>query len=138
MRLYCEREGYVPECKIVLFRRMVSMIEALPDIDPPERISCHVLTRILAKRFEGIRVVDGNFQGRGSHHSWLDLGEGVVADVYPIGGVVPFLVDTSGYLNPWNRMYLPDETVVAGLEEDPEAIADEMLATMGSSGLLEG
>jgi hypothetical protein len=137
MRLYCEREGYVPEAKIALFHGMTAFVEALPDVDPPERVSCHVLTRMLAARFAGVRVVDGNFQGRGSHHSWLDLGDGVVADVYPIGGVVPFLVETSGYMNPWNRMYLPDPGVAEGLEEDPQAIADEILATMGSGGPLE-
>lgn len=130
MRLYCEREGYIPEARIELFREIVATIQAIPEMDPPEKVSCHVLARVLEKRFVGVKAVDGFFQSVGSNHAWLDLGDGVVADVYPIGGVVPFLVDTSGYMNPWNRMYIKDPKVVEGLDVHPDVVADELLAAM--------
>lgn len=124
MRLYCEREGFIPQRKVALFREMAAAIEALPEMEDTEAVSCHVLTRVLAGMFPGVAVVDGHFQSRGSHHSWLDMGDGVVADVYPIGGIVPFLVDTNGYLNPWNRMYIEDAGLVAKLRTHPDDVVE--------------
>jgi hypothetical protein len=138
MRLYCEREGFIPKRKIALFREMTTAIEALPELDEAETVSCHVLTRILARMFPGVAVVDGHFQGRGSHHSWLDMGEGVIADVYPIGGIVPFLVDTNGYLNPWNRMYIEDGELVAKLRTDPETIVGMVFERMTEQRAAQG
>lgn len=138
MRLYCEREGFIPQRKVALFRNMTAAIEALPELEDAEAVSCHVLTRILAGMFPGVVVVDGHFQSRGSHHSWLDMGEGVVADVYPIGGVVPFLVDTNGYLNPWNRMYIEDAGLVAKLRTDPEMVVGMVLGKMAEQQAAQG
>lgn len=122
MRNYVVREGMIPQSKVDLFERMRSQIEALPDLDPTHRVSCHALTRVLAALNQGPVVVDGWFAGKGNEHSWLDMGDGHVADVYPIGGATPFLVDASGWFNPWNALYVPHPAVVEGKDDLDETV----------------
>lgn len=107
MKTYAERAGYIPAEKIAIFQRMAADVKAMPDLDPADLASCHAVCRALELRHKGARCVDGWFGGVGQEHSWMDLGEGIVADMYPIAGITPFLVDASHWMSPWNRFYTP-------------------------------
>lgn len=124
MRCYAVRKGYIPSTKLEAFEQMRSLIADLPDLEPSHRVSCHVLTRVLAARFPDVTAVDGWFAGKGNEHSWLDMGDGIVADVYPIGGAVPFIVDTSGMMNPWNRLYMEQASVMKGKTGVDETVSE--------------
>lgn len=105
MRTYAVRRGLIPRGKVALFARLRADFEAMPDLDPADVVSCHAVCRALAMRHP-VRFVDGCFMEVGSDHSWIDMGDGVVADMYPIGGVTPFMVDASHWMVPWNRLYI--------------------------------
>lgn len=122
MRTYAVRQGMIPAAKVELFESMRSQIADLPDLEPDDRVSCHVLTRVLASLNDGPVVIDGWFGGKGNEHSWLDIGDGLIADVYPIGGATPFLVDASGWWNPWNKLYVPHPAVMEGKDGIDETV----------------
>ncbi len=122
MMLYARRmEGIVP-AKWDTFMAMAADVEALPDLDPPEAVSCHVLCTALSQRY-GIPVVHGWYGGKMSWHSWLDMGGRIVADMYPIAGGRPQIVDTNGYLNPVSRLYVEVPGAMERLGIDPLPLA---------------
>jgi hypothetical protein len=112
MRTYGVRAGYIPAPTLDLFDALVADFLSLPDLEPEDRVSCHAVCRALAARHEGATCTDGWFSGVGHDHSWLDLGNGIIADMYPIGATGPFLVDASHWLIPWNRLYIPHPTLL--------------------------
>ncbi len=120
MRLYARRMGGIVPAKWDLFMEMTTVVEALPDLDPPETISCHVLCTALSRR-HGVPVVHGWYGGRMNWHSWLDMGSSIVADMYPIAGGRPQILDTDGYLNPASRLYVevPDAMDRIGVDLEP-------------------
>jgi hypothetical protein len=101
-----------------IFEQMRTIVGIIPDLEPSHLVSCHVVTRVVAHVVGGpLEVVDGWFAGKGYEHSWIDLGGNVIADLYPIGGACPFLVDTSGMMNPWRPLYVPNPKVVEDKSE---------------------
>ena len=107
MRTYAVRAGCIAPAILSLFDALVVDFHALPDLDPEDRVSCHAVCRALAMRQESATCIDGWFHSVGHDHSWLDLGNGVIADIYPIAGTTPFLVDASHFMVPWHRLYIP-------------------------------
>ena len=69
--------------------------------------SCHDLTRAFSKIYPNWTVVDGYFQRRGTYHSWLYVVEKnpIILDLYPVGGIAPFMVDASPMLA-WSHLYI--------------------------------
>lgn len=112
MRTYAVREGLIAPAVLAMFDAMVADFLKLPDLDPNHTVSCHAVCRALAFKYEGTNCVDGWFSGVGHDHSWLDMGGGIIADMYPIGGTGPFLVDASHWMIPWNRLYIPHPTLL--------------------------
>lgn len=123
MRLYAAREGMIPAPVLRLFEDMSRDVLRMPDLASSEEASCHVVCRALALLHPEVAVVDGHFMRRGNHHAWLRIGRDIVADMYPIGGAVPFIVDAGGYTNPWGEAYVPDDRVIAGKEDAINACA---------------
>jgi hypothetical protein len=130
MRLYARREEGITPAKWDLFLAMEADVEALPDLDPPEAVSCHVLCHALSVR-HGVPAVDGWYAGRMNWHSWIDLGDGIVADMYPVAGGRPQIVDTNGMLNPVSRLYqeVPDALERIGVR--PDVLASVLLQHLG-------
>lgn len=118
MRTYAVRAGYIPEAKLETFERMAADIAALPDLDPADLVSCHAVCRALELRHAGATCVDGWFASVGQEHSWIDLGDGVVADMYPVASAGPFLVDASHWMSPWNKIYQPKHDILHGARLD--------------------
>lgn len=112
MRTYAVREGLIAPAKIALYEAMRADVMRLPDLEPAELVSCHALCRALAARHEGATCVDGYFMANGHEHSWIDLGDGIVADMYPIGSQGSLLVDASHWMVPWNRLYIADDEML--------------------------
>lgn len=106
MRAYAVRAGYIPAAQLSLFARLVETMDAMPDLDPAEDVSCHAVCRALAQLHPKAACVDGFFGGVGNEHSWLNLGDGIIADMTPIAGAGPFLVDASHWAVPWHRLYV--------------------------------
>lgn len=106
MTPYAIRQGYLKPEKVALFARLREDFDRMPDVDPSDAVSCHAVCRALERRHPGATCVDGHFHATGHEHSWLDLGDGVIADMYPIAGAVPFMVDASHWMVPWNRLYI--------------------------------
>ena len=112
MKSYAVRAGYIPADKLTLFARIVEDFDNLPDLEPDDRVSCHSVARAMAMRHEQATCIDGWFKSVGHDHSWLDIGDGIIVDVYPIGGTMPFLVDASHWISPWHGLYIPHPTLL--------------------------
>lgn len=112
MRTYTVRTGSIPTTILSIFDALVEDFKVIPDLDPVDKVSCHAVCRALAMRHEEAVCVDGWFGGVGHDHSWLDLGKGIIADIYPIAGSAPFLVDASHFMVPWHRLYIPHPTLL--------------------------
>lgn len=123
MTPYARRMEGITPARWNLFMAMAADVDALPDLDPPEAVSCHVLCVALSRRY-GIPVVHGWYGGRMNWHSWLDMGGMIVADMYPIAAGRPQIVDTNGYLNPVSRLYeeVPDALDRIGVDPLPLAL----------------
>lgn len=133
MRTYAVRTGCIAPEKISLFEKIISDFEAIPDMNPVEKTTCHAVCRALAKKYEKASFVDGWFSKRGHDHSWLDLGEGIIVDVYPIAGIGPFLVDASHFMVPWHHLYIPHPTLLDEGGRDRahhEKVAEEIFALL--------
>lgn len=111
MRTYAVRTGCIAPWAQILFDRLVRDFEAMPDLESPETASCHAVCRALSRRHP-VQCIDGWFHAVGHDHSWLDLGSGVIADIYPIAGSGPFMVDASHFMVPWHRLYIPHPTLL--------------------------
>ncbi len=105
----------VSAADLKLFSNIKGVMEQMPEVDlgidesgDEVPVSCHMVTRALAKIFPGkVRSQDGDFVRRGQLHSWLVIGGGLVIDPYPIGTVGgPILVDCSFSLSPWTKLYI--------------------------------
>lgn len=114
---------------MTLFERIREDLAALPEIEPAERANCHALAHAFATTVPGVTAVDGHFHSRNTYHSWLATGS-VVIDVAPVGGGSPFVVDTEGMLNPWSRMYIPDEAVTRKVDREAVAQITSMLGKL--------
>jgi hypothetical protein len=119
MRFYAEERGLIPEEDLEMFGRILRLIQELPDIvfDPsaPEfegcgnQLSCHLLCRALVDHFE-VTAHDGYFLA-GYHHSWLLTRDGQsLIDVYPVAGVMPFIVHAM-WPSPWLRVYTESDNL---------------------------
>lgn len=128
MRLYATREGWIPAAAMAAFEEIRGAMASLPEIEPAERANCHALAHAFATTRSDVTAVDGHFHSRNTYHSWLTIGS-VVIDVAPVGGGSPFIVDSEGMLNPWNRIYIPDEAV--SRQVDREAVG-EIASMLGS------
>lgn len=106
MTPFAVREGNISQDKLKLFDHLVTDMKAMPDLDPSDLVSCHAVCRALEIRHPEARCVDGFFGSIGHDHSWLDLGDKIIADMYPIAGAVPFLVDVSHWIIPWEKLYI--------------------------------
>lgn len=104
-------------------------LASLPEIEPAERANCHALAHAFAATRDDVEVVDGHFHSRNTYHSWLTIGS-IVIDVAPVGGASPFIVDTEGMLNPWNRLYIPDEDVAAKVDHEAVDLIASVLKTI--------
>lgn len=113
MEFYAAAEGNVPSGDIEMFNRMVQVIKQMPDLifDPTQRswsksknqITCHLLCRALAAHYD-VTVHDGHFYNH-FQHSWLVPKSGAcIIDVYPVAGVVPFIV-AADPRSPWVMLY---------------------------------
>jgi len=107
MRTYAERAACINTDTLATYHVMLADFERLPDMEPIDRVSCHSLCRAFAMRYENVTCIDGWFAKVGNEHSWLDMGGGVIADMYPIAGIGPFLVDASHFMVPWHHLYIP-------------------------------
>lgn len=134
MKLYARRMEGITPAKWATFTSMVADVDALPDLDPPEAVSCHVLCTALSRRY-GIPVVHGWYAGRMNWHSWLDMGNRIVADMYPVAGGQPQILDTNGYLNPASRLYVEVPGTLERLGIDPLPLAQTLLDHLGHDGL---
>ena len=135
MRTYAVRAGCIPAAKLALFERLTMSMQAMPDLDPAEDVSCHAVCRALAHLHPEATCVDGFFGGVGHEHSWLDLGDGIIADMTPIAGAGPFLVDASHWMVPWHRLYVEradmlDHPNRARGRAEHQAVADALVASM--------
>lgn len=122
MKLYAHRMEGITAAKWDLFTAMAADVEALPDLDPPEAVSCHVLCTALSQRY-GVPAVHGWYAGRMNWHSWLDLGGRIVVDPYPIAGGRPQILDANGYLNPVSRLYEEVPGALDRIGVDPHPLA---------------
>jgi hypothetical protein len=59
-----------------------------------------------------VKYVDGHFYKVGHEHSWLDMGNGIIVDMYPIASSNPFMVDASHWMIPWNKLYISEPTLL--------------------------
>ena len=133
MRTYSVRTGCIAPETLSMFSRLVEDFHAIPDLDPVDKVSCHAVCRALAMRDERVACVDGWFSAKGHDHSWLDLGGGIIADMYPIAGTAPFLVDASHFMVPWHRLYMPHPTLLdegGRSREHHERVAYEICALL--------
>jgi len=126
VRLYAHRMEGITSTKWDLFLAMAADVEALPDLDPPEAVSCHVLCHALSQR-HGVPAVNGWYAGRMNWHSWLDMGDGIVADMYPVAGGRPQVLDTNGYLNPASTLYVEVPGALERIGVDPAPLARILL-----------
>ena len=136
MRTYAVRAGYIPAAKVALFEAMVAEMTAMPDLEPAEDVSCHAVCRAFERLHPETHCVDGFFQAIGNEHSWLDLGDGVIADMTPIASSGPFLVDASHWMVPWNQLYIERADLLddaRGRRKQAEAIATELIEGMRQS-----
>lgn len=130
MRTFAVRNGHIGRDKLALFERMRADMDRMPDLDPDDRVSCHAVCRALATRHPEARCVDGHFMATGHEHSWLDIGGGVIADMYPIAGAVPFLVYADHWIIPWNRLYIPKEDLLGADMARHEEVAAILVAAL--------
>lgn len=138
MTPFALRRGNIPAAKRRLFERLRADFEAMPDLDPADLVSCHAVCRALERRHPGTRCVDGFFHAVGQDHSWLDLGDGIVADMYPVAGAAPFMVDASHWMVPWNQIYQPKPDLLDTGRRDRahhEGIADQLVAALAEHDL---
>lgn len=110
MRTYAAREGYIPPEAMQIFEEIRTAMKDLPEIDPAERANCHAMAHAFAKVRNDVVAVDGHFQSRNTYHSWLSIGH-IIIDVLPVAGGCPYVVDSEGILNPWDRIYIRDPNV---------------------------
>jgi len=136
MRTYALRAGYIPAGKLEAFERMAADVAAMPDLDPAEYVSCHAVCRALELRHQGARCVDGWFSGVGQEHSWMDLGDGIVADMYPVASSGPLLVDASHWMSPWHKLYQPKHDILHGARLDNahhDRVAQRLIEALAES-----
>lgn len=105
---YAIRSGYLSSTKLNLFRQLVKDVEEIPDHPNCEIVSCHAVCRALVILHPELNYVDGYFYKIGHDHSWIDMGDGIIADMYPIAASNPFLVDASSWVIPWEYLYIPE------------------------------
>ena len=122
MTPYVVSDGLITPEQVDLFKRMRSVVEQAPDpVWGDAIVSCHHICHALRQIFDEVTVVDGHF-GRGQLHSWIILAPGtvlmkqdkracVIADMYPVGAVNPFLVCTF-WTTVWAGMYIPDVATI--------------------------
>jgi len=130
MRTYAVREGLIAPAVLASFDAMVADFLRLPALETSGDVSCHAICRAFEIRYEKATCVDGWFSGVGHDHSWLDMGGGIIADIYPIGGTGPFLIDASHWVIPWSRLYIPHPTLLDEGGRDRarhDAVAQELL-----------
>jgi hypothetical protein len=135
VRTYAVRRGIVNDAAIALFEAMCAEVRDLPDFDPVERISCHVVAHALASIHHGCEAVDGWFNGRGNEHSWLRIGPDIVADMYPIAGVNPFMIVVDGGVNPWEGIYRPVPGLLSkrDISADVEMVRSSIMSRTGEA-----
>lgn len=121
MRLYAARKGYIPAAAMAVFEEIRRDIERLPEMDFATRANCHAMAHAFAAARKDVEAVDGHFHARNTFHSWLTIGS-IIIDVHPVASGCPFVVDSEGMLNPWNRIYIPDPAV--GKQIDHDAVRD--------------
>ena len=127
MKPYALQTGSITQEQYDLFLEMRAIFERLPDFRFGGPVSCHVICRAFAENYP-VECVDGHFS-RGCDHSWLVLEnhtmevhgdtDSVIADMYPVGGVTPFLIHDYFAL-PWRRLYIPDESVTVHFRDTEE------------------
>ncbi len=110
MRLYAVRKGHIPAAAMAAFGAIRDDVSAMAELDFSTRANCHALAHAFAEVRDDVVVVDGHFGARNTYHSWLMIGSALI-DVHPVAGGSPYIVDTEGMLNPWNRIYVPDDSV---------------------------
>jgi len=107
--------SWISKEEFSLFSKIKRIVEKMPEIDLGKDrkgtkilVSCHILSRALAKFFPVI-VKDGSFGGL-IEHSWLEIGNGLIIDPYPPGVVGgPILVDPRWLTVPWMSLYKEGE-----------------------------
>lgn len=86
------------------------IIEQIADNDP-NKITCHILARLVAARVPGTKCIDGHFVG-GWRHSWVKLPSRNILDVYPIAASNPFIVvgqNNNRIFQPWAKFYIENK-----------------------------
>ena len=127
MILYARRIEGITAKKWALFQAMERDVDAFPDLEPAEAVSCHVLCHALSVR-HNLPMVSGWYGGKMNWHSWIDLGDGIIADMYPIAGGRSQIVDSNGILNPVARLYVEVDDALERISIDPKPLSDILLA----------
>lgn len=131
MQTYAVRAGYIPETALAVFEAMTADMAAMPDLNPKCRVSCHSVCRALALRHANAKCVDGWFYAKGHEHSWIDLGNGIIADMYPIASSGPLLIDASHWMVPWHKIYIPkDNLLTPSRTAEVDAIAQQLVQAL--------
>lgn len=128
-----------------MFELIRRVIETMPDVklkplsrkSRPELVSCHHLTRALA-RFFPVAYRDGHFNG-GWCHSWLKVrGEPFIIDPYPwctVGGPLLILYDfKSPYFRQYRRAW-NDVVEYPEFEDQVDRVAAAVKATIRKLGI---
>jgi len=100
----------ISEDDIVLFEKIKRVVEEIPDVDLGNKVlvSCHMITRALAKFFS-IEYKDGLFH-KGWQHSWLVTKNDCIIDPYPwVTTSGPIMVYIGAILSPWRSLYIEKE-----------------------------
>lgn len=142
MKPYALMMGRISQEQYAMFLEMRTIFEQLPDFEFASPVSCHVICRAFAENYP-VECVDGHFS-RNCDHSWLVLDshtmeihgdtDSVIADMYPMGGVTPFLVHDYFKL-PWRELYIPDDTVTKGFRDTEEFLNQVSVIAMAINDL---
>ncbi len=136
MTPYTLNEHFVTGEQLGMFKYIRHVLEQAPDITWGIHIpSCHHVCHALASVFPIVRVNDGYF-GKGEPHSWLEFEPSlhatradrrarVIADMYPIAGVTPFLVYTF-FMTTWAKLYIPDVYVLSNVMRENPLFNDQV------------
>lgn len=102
----------ISEKEYELFLKIRAIVKEMPDIDLGKdqhgrkaEVSCHMITRALAKFFSVLQLKDGYVNDRMGKHSWLMLNHRLIIDPYPwamVGGPIMIL---RAPLTPWRHFY---------------------------------
>jgi len=112
MTPYAESSYFSPE-ELALFGKIKNLVQAMPDVDlgkdAKEKqilVSCHMVTRAIAKIFPELEVLDGQFGAwAGYDHSWLKRGHRLIIDPYPWAAVGGPIMVCGDMISPWYRLY---------------------------------